>query len=62
MMLMCVHASLQAAFEHCMRAYVIRCECDLLGPGHPDTAAAGHNLGMVLRSGLRHSFSHYPLF
>jgi hypothetical protein len=40
--------NLQAAFEHCVRAYVIRCECVPLGPGHPDTAAAGHNLGVVL--------------
>jgi hypothetical protein len=39
---------LQAAFEHCVRAYVIRCECVPLGPGHPDTAVAGHNLGVVL--------------
>jgi hypothetical protein len=44
----CCICNLQAAFEHCVRAYVIRCECVPLGPGHPDTAAAGHNLGVVL--------------
>lgn len=38
----------QGAFEHCVRAYVTRCECGSLGPRHPDTAAAGHNLGVVL--------------
>jgi hypothetical protein len=31
-----------------VRAYVIRSECGSLGPDHPDTAAAGHNLGLVL--------------
>lgn len=41
-------ASLQAAFEHCVRAYVIRSECLPLGSTHPDTAAAAHNLGVVL--------------
>lgn len=41
-------SSLQGAFEHCVRAYVIRSECTSLGPQHPDTAAAGHNLGVVL--------------
>lgn len=39
---------LQGAFEQCVRAYVIRSECGSLGPRHPDTAAAGHNLGVVL--------------
>jgi len=43
-------AHVQAAFEHCVRAYVIRSECMSLGPQHPDTAAAGHNLGVVLDS------------
>jgi hypothetical protein len=27
---------------------VIRCESKSLGPGHPDTATAAHNLGIVL--------------
>lgn len=43
-----VHCCMQAAFEHCVRGYVIRNECRPLGPTHPDTAAAAHNLGVVL--------------
>jgi hypothetical protein len=39
---------MQGAFEHCVRAFVIRSECGSLGARHPDTAAAGHNLGVVL--------------
>lgn len=27
---------------------MIRCESESLGPGHPDTATAAHNLGIVL--------------
>eukprot|EP00775_Hariotina_reticulata_P013381 gene13381-13508_t len=42
------HAAAGAAFEQCVRAYVIRCECASLGPCHPDTAGAAHNLGVVL--------------
>lgn len=44
----CLSTCVQGAFEHCVRAYVIRCECGALGPHHPDTAAAAHNLGVVL--------------
>ncbi|GBF99034.1 hypothetical protein Rsub_11979 [Raphidocelis subcapitata] len=39
---------LRAAFEHCVRCYVLRCECASLGPSAVDTAAAAHNLGCVL--------------
>eukprot|EP00878_Enallax_costatus_P035247 GHUV01039261.1.p1 GENE.GHUV01039261.1~~GHUV01039261.1.p1 ORF type:complete len:260 (+),score=83.57 GHUV01039261.1:352-1131(+) len=39
---------MQAAYEHCVRAYIMRNECQPLGPNHPDTAAAAHNLGVVL--------------
>jgi hypothetical protein len=39
---------LQGAFEHSVRAYVIRLECGALGPAHIDTQTAAHNLGVVL--------------
>jgi hypothetical protein len=41
-------ATLQAAFEHCVRCYVARLECAALGPTSVDAAAAAHNLGCVL--------------
>ncbi len=36
------------AFEQCVRAMVMRQECEGLGPAHADTALATHNLACVL--------------